>query len=184
MVQNPPFIPTADVSEFLDRVWSSLPVSDLHGHDEFMERMRPFFVPATYNPKLFLDEEGSLLTLQIQNVYETEHGEITVPGPNAELQTGSYQSEGKSFLLARNQEREAALIALLGEMHFQPRNNANWFLEPEEAIVFLLDAYPKLVEQYRVYGEQNLTRYKVRLTKPVIVAEWSPKRRQVVRSGP
>jgi non-specific serine/threonine protein kinase len=171
MVQNPPLIPTADVSEFLDRVWSNLPVSDLHGHDEFLERMRPFFVPAVYNPKLFLDEEGSLLTLQIQNVYDTEHGEITVPGPNAELQTGSYQYEGKSFLLARNQEEEAKLISLLNEMRFQPRNNANWFLEPEEAIVFLLDAYPKLVEQYRVYGEQNLTRYKVRLTKPVIVAE-------------
>jgi non-specific serine/threonine protein kinase len=56
-------------------------------------------------------------------------------------------------------------------MGFQARNNAIWFLEPEEAITFLLDSYPKLVEKYRVYGEKNLTRYKVRLTQPVLVAK-------------
>ncbi|GAB6038794.1 DEAD/DEAH box helicase [Fundidesulfovibrio butyratiphilus] len=171
LVENPPFIPNAEFSEFLDRVWTKLPTSDLHGQQDFLERMKPIFVPATYNPKLYLDEEGSLLTLQIQNTYETEHGDIALEGPNPELQTGSYQYESKSFLLERSQEEEAALIALLQEMNFQPRNNANWFLEPEEAIVFLLDAYPKLVEKYRVFGEKNLTRYKVRLSQPVIVAE-------------
>jgi non-specific serine/threonine protein kinase len=171
MVTNPPLIPPADVSEFLDRVWTKFPASDLHGQQEFLERMKPNFLPANYNPKLYLDEEGSLLTLQVQNVYETEHGEVFQEGPNPELQTGSYVVDGKSCLLARDQEAEAALIAQLQEMDFQPRNNANWFLEPEEAIVFLLDAYPKLVEKYRVYGEKNLTRYKVRLSQPVIVAE-------------
>jgi len=44
-------------------------------------------------------------------------------------------------------------------------------MEQEAAINFLLDFYPMLVEGYRVYGEQNLTRYKVRLSKPEIVAE-------------
>lgn len=44
-------------------------------------------------------------------------------------------------------------------------------MEQEEAINFLLDFYPQLVEAYRVYGEQNLTRYKVRTTQPQVVAE-------------
>ncbi|MBF0481082.1 MAG: SNF2 helicase associated domain-containing protein [Desulfovibrionaceae bacterium] len=171
LVEQAPVIAQNEVSEFLDRVWTRLPVSDLHGQQEFLERMKPIFVPARYNPKLFLDEEGSLLTMQVQNIYETEHGDVSLPGPNPELQTGSYQHENKSFLLARSQEEESELLAVLTQMRFQSRNNANWFLEPEEAIVFLLDAYPKLVEKYRVYGEMNLTRYKVRLTQPVIVAE-------------
>jgi len=171
MVEKPPLIPAVEVSEFLDRVWTKFPASDLHGQQEFLDRMKPNFLPATYMPKLFLDEEGSLLTLAVQNIYETAHGEIFQDGPNPELQTGSYAYEGKSYLLTRDQEGEADLIARLQEMNFQPRNNANWFLEPEEAIVFLLDAYPKLVEKYRIYGEKNLTRYKVRLTQPVIAAE-------------
>ena len=85
--------------------------------------------------------------------------------------TASYLHDGKSYLIARDCDHEQTLITMLTDMRFQPRNNANWFLETEEAIVFLLDAYPKLVEKYRVYGEKNLTRYKVRLSKPVIVAE-------------
>lgn len=163
-------IPHADISEFLDRVWTQLPASDLHGQDEFLERMQPIFVPAQYNPKLFMDEEGSLLTLEIQNIYETEHGEITLPGPNQDLQTGSYQWNAESFLVRRAQEQEAALINDLQELNFQPRSNSIWFLEPEEAISFLLDAYPKLIETYRMYGEKNLSRYKVRLSQPNIVA--------------
>ncbi len=171
MVQQNPVVGTAEVSEFLDRVWTRLPVSEIHGQEAFLEKMKPIFVPASYNPKLFLDEEGSLLTMKVQNVYETEHGEISVEGPNPELQTGSYQYEGKAYLLERNQDAENNLISILTDMNFQPRNYANWFLEPEEAIAFLLDAYPKLVEQYRVFGEKNLTRYKVRLTQPNVVAE-------------
>ncbi|MGE4299877.1 MAG: SNF2-related protein [Desulfovibrionaceae bacterium] len=171
MVQEPPTIPHNDISEFLDRVWTRLPAQDLLGQDEFLAHMEPFFVPASYRPKLYLDEEGSLLTLQIQNVYETEHGEITLPGPNPDFMTGSYQVDGHAFLLRRAQDEEAELTHMLQEMNFQPRSKSIWFLEPEEAITFLLDAYPKLVEKYRVYGEQSLARYKVRLTQPVIVAE-------------
>ncbi|WP_029893300.1 DEAD/DEAH box helicase [Desulfohalovibrio reitneri] len=171
IIDQDPVVPHADISEFLDRVWTQLPSSDIHGQEVFLERMAPIFVPAQYNPKLFLDEEGSLLTLQIQNVYETEHTEVVLPGPNPDLQTGSYAFEGKSYLLRRDQQAESELITLLQDMNFQARNNANWFLEPEEAIAFLLDAYPKLVETYRVYGEQNLSRYKVRLSKPVVTAE-------------
>ncbi len=170
LVTSPPVIPHADISEFLDRVWTQIPASDLHGQEEFLERMQPIFVPATYNPKLFLNEEGSLLTLEIQNIYETEHGDISLPGPNQDLQTGSYQFEGKSFLIRRDQEEEEALLTTLMDMNFQPRSSSMWFLEPEEAITFLLDAYPKLVEAYRVYGEKDLTRYKVRLTPPNVVA--------------
>lgn len=170
LVMNPPVIPHADISEFLDRVWTRIPASDLHGQDEFLERMQPIFVPATYNPKLFLSEEGSLLTLEIQNIYETEHGDISLPGPNQDLQTGSYHFEGKSFLIRRDQEEEEALLTTLMDMRFQLRSSSMWFLEPEEAIAFLLDAYPKLVEAYRVYGEKDLTRYKVRLTPPNVVA--------------
>jgi non-specific serine/threonine protein kinase len=133
--------------------------------------MDPIFVPATYSPKLYLDEEGSLLTLQIQNVYETEHTETMLPGPNPDLQTGSYTYEGKTFLIRRDQEAEGELVSKLQDMSFQARNLANWFLEPEEAITFLLDYYPRLVETYRVFGEKNLTRYKVRLTQPVVSAD-------------
>ncbi len=171
LTEQNPIVPHADVSEFLDRVWTRLPSSDLHGQEEFLTRMAPIFAPATYNPKLFLDEEGSLLTIQIQNVYETEHTEVSLPGPNPDLQTGSYSYEGKSFLLRRDQAAEQVLMNLMQEMHFQPRSNSIWFLEQEEAISFLLDAYPKLVAKYRVFGEKNLTRYKVRLTKPVVVGE-------------
>ena len=171
LVQDKPVIPHAEISEFLDRVWTRLPTSDLHDQEAFLEHMKPIFATATYNPKLFLNEEGSLLTLHVQNVYETEHGEVSMPGPNPDLQTASYQYGGKSFLIQRDQEGEGKLTSMLGEMGFQPRNNALWFLEPEEAIVFLLDSYPKLLEHYRVFGEQSLTRYKVRLTKPVITAE-------------
>lgn len=171
LVKEPPIIPHGEISEFLDRVWTKIPSSDLFGHEDFLERMKPIFSTATYNPKLFLDEEGSLLTLQINNIYWTEHGEIALPGPNPDFQTGSYQFEGKSFLIRRHQEEEAKLINLLTELKFQPRSNSIWFLEPEEAISFLLDAYPNMIQTYRVYGEKNLTRYKVRLTQPVVVAE-------------
>ena len=175
LVLHTPVIPQNDIAEFLDRVWTKLPASDLHEQEEFLEHMKPIFVPAVFNPKLFLDEEGSLLTLQIQNVYETEYGEIILPGPNPDLQTGSYQYEGKAFLIMRDQAAEAQLTQHLMDMGFQPRNNSIWFLEPEEAISFLLDSYPKLVEKYRIYGEKNLTRYKVRLTQPVIVAKLESK---------
>lgn len=171
LVEAPPVIPQEDIADFLDRVWTRLPASDLTDQDEFLEHMKPIFVPAKFNPKLFLDEEGSLLTLQIQNVYDTDHGEVSLPGPNPDLQTGSYPYEGKSFLIMRDQQAEADLTSKLQEMNFQARTNAIWFLEPEEAITFLLDAYPKLVEEYRIYGEKNLTRYKVRLSQPVVVAK-------------
>ena len=170
LINQPPIVPHAELSEFLDRVWTKIPGSNLYGQEDFLERMEPIFVPASYNPKLFLNEEGSLLTLEIQNVYETEHGEITLDGPNPELQTGSYQFENKSFLLRRKQKEEEKLINLLMDMNFQPRNNAMWFLEPEQAINFLLDTYPELVKTYRVYGEKNLGRYKVRHANPQVVA--------------
>ncbi|MGJ3522410.1 SNF2-related protein [Nitratidesulfovibrio sp. D1] len=171
LVRQPPVIPQEDISEFLDRVWTKLPTSDLYGQEEFLKHMEPIFQPATYNPKLFLDEEGSLLTLEIQNIYETVHGEFYLPGPNPEFQTGSYTIDGHTCLIRRHQEEEASLTALLAEMRFQPRSNRMWFLEPEEAINFLLDAYPKLVELYRVYGEKALSRYKVRLSQPIITAK-------------
>ncbi len=170
LVSESPVIPHSEISEFLDRVWTKLHSSDLFGQDEFLDRMSPVFVPASFNPKLYLDEEGSLLTLQIQNVYETEHGEVTLSGPDQDLQTGSYQFEGKSFLVRREQAGEEGLLTSLVVMNFQPRNKSMWFLEPEEAINFLLDSYPKLVEKYRVYGEKNLTRYRVRLSPPNVVA--------------
>lgn len=171
MVEQVPIIPHSDVSEFLDRVWTKIPVSDLYGHDDFLERVGPIFQDASYNPKLYLDEEGSLLTLKVQNMYENEHGEFSLPGPNPDLQTGSYHYEGKSYLIRRAQDEEAMLLAELSDMGFQPRSNHIWFMEQEEAINFLLDYYPMLVEAYRVFGEKNLTRYKVRNSKPEIVAE-------------
>jgi len=169
-IQNP-VIPPGEIPEFLDRVWTQIPVSDLHDHEEFLEKMQPFFVPATFNPKLYLNEEGSLLTIRVDNIYETEHGEISMGEPNPDLQTGSYKDGEKSYLVRRAQDEEAQLFAELRDMGFQPRNNSIWFMEQEAAITFLLDHYPQLVEAYRIYGEKNLTRYKVRLTSPQIVAE-------------
>ncbi|WP_243546778.1 DEAD/DEAH box helicase [Pseudodesulfovibrio tunisiensis] len=171
MVQLKPIIPHADVSEFLDRVWTKIPVSDLYGQEDFLERVGPIFQPADFNPKLYMDEEGSLLVMKIQNIYENEHGEFVMTGPNPDLQTGSYHYEGKSYLIRRAQDEEAQLFAELQDMGFQPRSNHIWFMEQEEAINFLLDHYPTLVKAYRVYGEQNLTRYKVRTSQPQVVAE-------------
>lgn len=171
MVEQGPIVPHADISEYLDRVWTKIPVSDLYGQEDFLERMGPIFQPAEFNPKLYLDEEGSLLVLKIQCIYETEHGEVSLPGPNPDLQTGSYRFSDKSYLIRRAQDEEAVLFAELQHMGFQPRNNHTWFMEQEAAINFLLDFYPMMVEGYRVYGEQNLTRYKVRLSKPIINAE-------------
>ena len=170
LVRVPPAIPQEDISEFLDRVWTRLPSSDLYAQEEFLQIMEPVFQPARYCPKLFLDEEGSLLTLEVQNTYETAHGEFYLPGPNPDFQTGSYPFEGSTYLIRRHQDEETELMQLLADMRFQPRSNRLWFLEPEEAISFLLDAYPKLVEKYRVYGEKALSRYKVRLSQPVINA--------------
>ncbi|WP_031482133.1 DEAD/DEAH box helicase [Maridesulfovibrio frigidus] len=169
-IQNP-VIPPGEIPEFLDRVWTQIPVSDLYDHEEFLEKMQPFFVPATFNPKLYLNEEGSLLTIRIDNLYDTEHGEVAMPEPNPDLQTGSYKDGEKSYLVRRAQDEEAQLFSELRDMGFQPRNNSTWFMEQEAAIIFLLDFYPQLVEAYRIYGEKNLTRYKVRLTKPEIIAE-------------
>lgn len=168
LLEQPPVVPQEDIPEFLDRVWTKLPSSSLYGQEDFLQRMEPVFIPARYAPKLYLDEEGSLLTVTIQNIYETPHGEFELPGPNPDFQTGSYTHEGATYLLRREQEEENALLSVLVEMKFLPRNQRVWFLEPEEAINFLLDAYPTLVEKYRVYGEKALSRYKVRLSQPVI----------------
>ncbi|MCH5277723.1 MAG: SNF2 helicase associated domain-containing protein [Desulfovibrionaceae bacterium] len=170
LVHAGPVIPQEDIPEFLDRVWTRLPSSELYEQDEFLKVMEPVFQPATYNPKLFLDEEGSLLTLEVQNVYETVHGEFTLPGPNPDFQTGSYVFEGKTFLVRRNQVEENSLLSQLTDMRFQPRSTRLWFMEPEEAIAFLLDSYPSLVENWRVYGEATLSRYKVRASTPVVNA--------------
>jgi len=171
LVSNHPVIPKDNLSEFLDRVWTLLPASELYEPEEFLRNMEPIFQPATYDPKLFLGEEGSLLTLEVQNTYETVHGEFVMHGPNPDLQTGSYVFEGHTYLVRRDQVEEANLMSQLAEMRFQPRSNKLWFMEPEEAIAFLLDFYPKLVENWRVYGEKALSRYKVRISQPIIVSK-------------
>ncbi len=171
LIYERPIVPHEEISEFLDRVWTRLPSSELYEPQEFLKLMEPVFQPATYNPKLFLDEEGSLLTLEIDNIYETRHGEFTLNGPNPDFQTGSYSYEGQTYLVRRHQEEEAQLINELAGMDFQARSNKLWFLEPEEAIAFLLDNYPKLVENYRVFGEKALSRYKMRAAKSTITAQ-------------
>lgn len=165
-----PVVPQDEISEFLDRVWTRLPATNLFEPEKFLKIMDPIFQPATYNPKLFLDEEGSLLTLEIENIYETVHGEFLLNGPNPDFQTGSYFYADETYLVRRDQEGEAELINQLLKVGFQQRSNKLWFLEPEEAIAFLLDSYPKMLEQYRVYGAKALARYKVRTTQSTIVA--------------
>ncbi len=165
-----PVVPHEEISEFLDRVWTRLPSTNLFEPEQFLKRMAPIFQPATYNPKLFLDEEGSLLTLEIENIYETVHGEFLLNGPNPDFQTGSYSYSGSTFLVQRHQAEETELLDTLNGMGFQHRSNKLWFLEPEEAIAFLLDSYPKLLESYRVFGEKALSRYKVRTSQSVITA--------------
>ena len=171
LIYERPVVPHEEISEFLDRVWTRLPASELYEPQQFLRQMEPVFQPASYNPKLFLDEEGSLLTLEIDNIYETKHGEFTLSGPNPDFQTGSYTYEGHTYLVRRHQEEEAQLMSDLAAMDFQSRSNRLWFLEPEEAISFLLDSYPKLVDYYRVYGEKALSRYKVRTARSTITAE-------------
>ncbi|MDE5833315.1 MAG: DEAD/DEAH box helicase [Desulfovibrio sp.] len=170
LIYERPAVPRDDISEFLDRVWTRMPSSELYEPQEFLKLMEPVFQPATYNPKLFLDEEGSLLTLEIDNIYETRHGEFTLAGPNPDFQTGSYAYQGQTYLVRRHQEEEMQLMNELSSMQFQSRSNKLWFLEPEEAIAFLLDFYPKLVQNYRVYGEKALSRYKIRAAKATISA--------------
>ena len=171
LIYERPVVSHEDISEFLDRVWTKLPSSDLYEPEKFLKIMEPVFQPATYYPKLFLDEEGSLLTLEIDNIYETRHGEFSLGGPNPDFQTGSYTYEGQTYLVRRHQQEEAELLSELAGIGFQPRSNKLWFLEPEEAISFLLDTYPKLIENYRVYGEKALSRYRVRSTKSTVQAE-------------
>jgi len=171
LIYERPVVQHDEISEFLDRVWTQLPASELYQPEKFLKLMEPVFQPASYNPKLFLDEEGSLLTLEIDNIYETKHGEFSLNGPNPDFQTGSYTYEGQTYLVRRHQEEEAQLMAELAGMEFQARSNKLWFLEPEEAITFLLDHYTGLVERYRVYGERALSRYKVRTATPVITAQ-------------
>ena len=171
LIYERPVVQHEEISEFLDRVWTRLPASELYQPEKFLKLMEPVFQPASYNPKLFLDEEGSLLTLEIDNIYETKHGEFTLSGPNPDFQTGSYAYEGQTYLVRRHQEEEAQLMAELTGMEFQARSSKLWFLEPEEAIAFLLDHYPGLIERYRVYGERALSRYKMRTAKAVITAQ-------------
>ncbi len=165
-----PVVPHEEISEFLDRVWTCLPDSNLYEPQNFLKLMAPIFQPASYNPKLFLDEEGSLLTLEIENIYETLHGEFLLNGPNPAFQTGSYSYSGSTYLVRRHQSEEIELLEMLEQMGFQQRSNKLWFLEPEEAIAFLLDSYPTLLETFRVYGEKALSRYKVRTSQSVITA--------------
>lgn len=170
LIYERPKVPHDEISEFLDRVWTRLPSSELYEPQQFLKTMEPVFQPAAYNPKLFLDEEGSLLTLEIDNIYETVHGEFTLGGPNPDFQTGSYTYQGQTYLVQRHQDEENQLMNELSTMQFQARSNKLWFLEPEEAITFLLDYYPQLVENYRVYGEKALSRYKIRASQAVINA--------------
>ena len=145
LIYNRPVVPQGEISEFLDRVWTRLPSSELYEPQRFLKLMEPVFQPATYNPKLFLDEEGSLLTLEVENIYETMHGEFLLNGPNPDFQTGSYAYQGDTYLVRRHQEEEAELMNQLASMDFQSRSNKLWFLEPEEAIAFLLDSYPTMI---------------------------------------
>lgn len=165
-----PVVPQEEISEFLDRVWTRLPAGNLYEPEKFLKLMEPIFQPATFNPKLFLDEEGSLLTLEIENIYETVHGEFLLSGPNPDFQTGSYSYGGSTYLVRRHQDEETELLKQLHDMGFQSRSNKLWFLEPEEAIAFLLDSYPNMLENYRVYGEKALSRYKVRGSQSVVTA--------------
>ncbi len=171
LLKDSPVIPQNEISDFLDKVWVKLPPTNFYEQEKFIQQIKPIFVSAKYNPKLYLKEEGSLLVLEIHNIYETEHGEFLIPGPDPNLQTGSYKFEGKTFLIERDQQKEKELIESLINMNFQSRNNYTWFLEPEEAINFLLDLYPELVKKYRVYGEKNLKKYRVRHTPPKVVAK-------------
>ncbi len=171
IIYDYPVVPHEEISEFLDRVWTRLPSTELYEPQQFLKQMEPVFQPASYNPKLFLDEEGSLLTLEIDNIYETKHGEFTLNGPNPDFQTGSYTYEGQTYLVRRHQEEEAQLLTELVTMSFQSRSNKLWFMEPEEAIAFLLDFYPQLIENYRIFGEKALSRYKMRQTQATINAE-------------
>ena len=178
LIYERPVVPHEEISEFLDRVWTRLPASELYEPQKFLKMMEPVFQPAVYNPKLFLGEEGSLLTLEITNIYETIHGEFILPGPNPDFQTGSYAYQGQTYLVRRNQEEEAALMNELAAMQFQARSNKIWFLEPEEAIVFLLDHFPRLTKEYTVIGEGTLQRYKVRTAKANIVAQVTSNERE------
>ncbi len=171
LLRDSPLVPQNEISDFLDKVWTKLPPTNFYEQERFIQQIKPIFVSAKYNPKLYLKEEGSLLVLEIHNIYETEHGEFLIPGPDPNLQTGSYKFEGKTFLIQRDQSKEKELIESLINMKFQSRNNYIWFLEPEEAINFLLDLYPELVKKYRVYGEKNLKKYKVRHVPPKISAK-------------
>lgn len=171
LIYQRPVVPNDEISEFLDRVWTRLPASELYEPQEFLRLMEPVFQPASYNPKLFLGEEGSLLTLEITNIYETVHGEFILPGPNPDFQTGSYSYQGQTYLIRRHQEEESALMNELANMQFQARSNKLWFLEPEEAISFLLDHFPRLTREYTVIGESALQRYKVRTAKANISAQ-------------
>jgi non-specific serine/threonine protein kinase len=89
-----------------------------------------------------------------------------------DLQTGSYQHGFRQGLSAApGPGKEAALINKLTSMNFQARSpDPSGFWNRKRPSPFLLDAYPEMVQEYRMFGEQSLNRYKVRLADPEVVA--------------
>ncbi|MGL4722182.1 MAG: SNF2-related protein [Desulfovibrionaceae bacterium] len=170
IVTENPQIPQAEVTEFLEKVWVHFPKNTLDNDVPFLDSIKELFQEATYTPKLYLAEEGTLLTLTIENVYSTQHGSFTLQGPNPYMETDNYSYNGKIYFIHREQDQEGKLISTLESMFFQEKTPSQWFLESEKVVNFLLESFTPLVKEYTVFGEKNLEKYKIRSSPPILSA--------------
>ena len=142
LVADHPVVPQDNISEFLDRVWARLPASELYEPDEFLKIMGPIFQPATYDPSCSSTRKAACLRLKSRTPMRRCTANSSSPARTRTSRRAATSLKGIHSLVRRDQTEEAALMAQLAEMHFQPRSTRLWFMEPEEAIAFLLDSYP------------------------------------------
>ena len=160
----------AEIPLFLEHIWGQLPDSFICKESTLLSHLEHLFKVAYYNPKLYLEEEGSLLIITIENIYETEDISCVIEGPNPSFEIGSYTYNGVTYFIKRDQDAEEKLITTLQEMGFLKRTYSKWFLYSERVIDFLLNSYPTLIQSYSVFGEKRLHKYKICTNIPTVHA--------------
>lgn len=159
-----------EIPLFLEHIWGKLPDSFICEKSTLLSHLEHLFRTASYTPKLYLEEEGSLLTITIENIYETEDIACVIEGPNPAFKIGSYTHNGTTYFIKRDQEAEQKLITTLQEFGFLKRTVSKWFLNSEKVIDFLLNSYPTLISSYTVFGERRFQKYKMCTNTPTVHA--------------
>lgn len=162
-----------EIPLFLEHIWGKLPNSFISKRSTLLSHLEHLFKASEYKPRLYLEEEGSLLIVTIENIYETEDATFIVEGPNPTLEMGSYVYNGITYFIRRDRNAEELLLTTLQEIGFLRRTVSKWFLNSEKVIEFLLNSYPILVKSYAVFGEKRLHKYKMCTNLPKVHASVS-----------